>query len=136
MTVSIEFTKRRRMDSLPQRCTYTFNYDFLVQNSITTLLLPLFLPLFPLFPKCKMVIQGWYLDDADNIKCETTMVLKNLTLQNVEGYFQQWNWRRKYFPAEAILFLLSSFLMNSFWWLFCSESHLWCNRPPLPIIIV
>jgi hypothetical protein len=45
---------------------------------------------FFLFPKVKTIMRGEHFGDVENIKCETTRLLKNLTLQDMQKCFLQW----------------------------------------------
>jgi hypothetical protein len=68
--------------------------DFFAKNDMITMDHPSYLPdLAPcnifLLPKVKMIMQGEYFGDVENIKCETTRLLKNLTSQDMQHCFLQ-----------------------------------------------
>jgi hypothetical protein len=48
---------------------------------------------FFLFPKMKTIMQGKHFGDVENIKHETTRLLKNLTSQDMQHCFLQWKKR-------------------------------------------
>ena len=72
--------------------------EILAKNKITTLDHPPYSPDlahcdFSLFPKVKNVMRGEHFVDVDTIKRETTKPLKELTKEDMQHYFQEWEKR-------------------------------------------
>jgi hypothetical protein len=73
-------------------------HEFFAKNNMITMDHPSYSPdLAPcdsfLFPKVKMIMRGEHFGDAENIKCEMTRLLKNLTSQDMKHCFLQWKKR-------------------------------------------
>jgi hypothetical protein len=71
---------------------------FLPKNNMITTNHPSYTPDWApcdcfLFPKVKTIMRGEHFGDAENIKRETTRLLKNLTLQDMQHCFLQWKKR-------------------------------------------
>jgi [histone H3]-lysine36 N-dimethyltransferase SETMAR len=72
--------------------------EFLAKNKITTMDHPPYSPDlapcdFYLFPKVKNIMRGEHFVDVDTIKRETTKLLKELTKEDMQHCFQEWEKR-------------------------------------------
>jgi hypothetical protein len=72
--------------------------EVLANNKITTMDHPTYLPDlapcdFYLFPKVKNIMRGEHFVDVDAIKRETTKLLKELTKEDMQHCFQEWEKR-------------------------------------------
>jgi len=84
-------------DNAPSQTTLVTR-EFLAKNKITTMGHPPYSPNlapcdFYLFPKVKNIMRGEHLVDVDTIKRETTKPLKELTKEDMQHCFQEWEKR-------------------------------------------
>jgi transposase len=81
-------------DDAPSQTTLVTR-EFLAKNKITTMGHPPYSPDlapcdFYLFPKVKNIMRGVHFVDVDTIKRETTKPLKELTKEDMQHCFQEW----------------------------------------------
>jgi len=60
---------------------------------------------FFLFPKIKEKLKGWYFDDIDDIRSNTTAALKAIPKNHFQNCFEEWTKRRhRCIPSEGKYF--------------------------------